>query len=148
MRTGFTYRWTNEQTQNRLFQNSHRRHSGWGGSSDDLFIWSEVFTAVTMKDAVFWNVEQSTYCENRRFGGTCLLHLQEETRSSKTPVPTYLHGATSQKKAFSMISLIPTIYIWQSQFPHRVRRKQLMLCGRYVHWADRARPREQDSNLT
>jgi membrane carboxypeptidase/penicillin-binding protein len=30
----------------------------------------EVFTAVTMKNAVFWDVTPCGSCENRRFGGT------------------------------------------------------------------------------
>jgi hypothetical protein len=36
----------------------------------------EVFTAVTMKNAVFWDVAPCTSCVNRRFGGTYRLHLQ------------------------------------------------------------------------
>jgi hypothetical protein len=36
----------------------------------------EVFTAVTMKNAVFWNVAPCRYFVNRRFGGTHRLHLQ------------------------------------------------------------------------
>jgi hypothetical protein len=35
----------------------------------------EVFTAVTMKNAVFWDVAPCRYCVNRRFGGTYRLHL-------------------------------------------------------------------------
>jgi hypothetical protein len=30
----------------------------------------EVFTAVTMKNGVFWDVTPCGSCENRRFGGT------------------------------------------------------------------------------
>jgi hypothetical protein len=30
----------------------------------------EAFTAVTMKDAVFWDVAHCTSCDSRRFGGT------------------------------------------------------------------------------
>jgi hypothetical protein len=30
----------------------------------------EVFTAVTMKNCVFWNVTPCDTCKNRRFGGT------------------------------------------------------------------------------
>jgi hypothetical protein len=29
----------------------------------------EVYTAVTMKNAVFWDVTQSGSCKNQRFGG-------------------------------------------------------------------------------
>jgi hypothetical protein len=36
----------------------------------------EVFTAVTMKNAVFWNVEPYRSCLKWRFGGTYRLHLQ------------------------------------------------------------------------
>jgi hypothetical protein len=36
----------------------------------------EVFTAVTMKNVVFWDVMPCGFCKNRRFGGTSrLLHL-------------------------------------------------------------------------
>jgi hypothetical protein len=36
----------------------------------------EVFTAVTMKNAVFWDVAPCRSCVNRRFGGTYRLNLQ------------------------------------------------------------------------
>jgi hypothetical protein len=36
----------------------------------------EVFTAVTMKKAVFWDVAPCRNCVNRRFRGTYRLHLQ------------------------------------------------------------------------
>jgi hypothetical protein len=32
--------------------------------------------AVTMKNAIFWDVVPCGYCVNRRFGGTYRLHLQ------------------------------------------------------------------------
>jgi hypothetical protein len=35
----------------------------------------EVFTAMTIKNAVFRDVAPCTYFVNRRFGGTCRLHL-------------------------------------------------------------------------
>jgi hypothetical protein len=37
---------------------------------------SEVFTVVTMKNAVFWDVALCRYFVNRRFGGTYRPHLQ------------------------------------------------------------------------
>jgi hypothetical protein len=41
----------------------------------------EVFTAVTMKNGVFWDVTPCGSCKNRRFGGTSrLLHLGDENR--------------------------------------------------------------------
>jgi hypothetical protein len=36
----------------------------------------EVFTAVTMKKAVFWDVAPCRSGVNRRFGGTYRLHIQ------------------------------------------------------------------------
>jgi hypothetical protein len=36
----------------------------------------EVFTAVTMKNAVLWDVTPCDSCKNRRFRGTKRLHLQ------------------------------------------------------------------------
>jgi hypothetical protein len=36
----------------------------------------EVITAMTMKNAVFWDVALCRYFVSRRFGGTYLLHLQ------------------------------------------------------------------------
>jgi hypothetical protein len=37
---------------------------------------SEVFTAVTMKNAVSWDMASCSSCVKRRFGGTYRLHLQ------------------------------------------------------------------------
>jgi hypothetical protein len=34
------------------------------------FVRFEVFTAVTMKNGVFWDVTPCGSCKNRRFGGT------------------------------------------------------------------------------
>jgi hypothetical protein len=82
----------------------------------------EVFTAVTMKNAVFWDVAPCRSCVNRRFGGTYLLHLQSAVCSHllslilrsriflpwkwrRYVLPKRLftqdrHGATSQKMVF------------------------------------------------
>jgi hypothetical protein len=41
----------------------------------------EVFTAVTMKNGVFWVVTPCGSCKNRCFGGTwCLLHQGDKNR--------------------------------------------------------------------
>jgi hypothetical protein len=41
----------------------------------------EVFTAVTTKNGVFWNVTQCGSCKNRRFGGTWRhLHQGDKNR--------------------------------------------------------------------
>jgi hypothetical protein len=38
----------------------------------------EVFTAVTMKNGVFWDVTPCGCLENRRFGGTYRLYYQDD----------------------------------------------------------------------
>jgi hypothetical protein len=48
-----------------------------------MYVRFEVFTAVTMKKAVFWDVALSRYCVNRRFGGTYRLHLQSRRKEKK-----------------------------------------------------------------
>jgi hypothetical protein len=40
------------------------------------FVRFEAFTAVTMKNVVFWDVALCRSCVNRRFGVTYRLHLQ------------------------------------------------------------------------
>jgi hypothetical protein len=45
----------------------------------------EVFTAVTMKIAVFWDVAPCRSYVNRRFGGTYCLHFRVEKPASKEP---------------------------------------------------------------
>jgi hypothetical protein len=44
----------------------------------------EVFTAVTMKNDVFWEVTSCGSCKNRRFGGTLrLLHQGDKNRLTR-----------------------------------------------------------------
>jgi hypothetical protein len=35
-----------------------------------IYVRFEVFTAVTMKNGIFWDVTLCDSCKNRRFGGT------------------------------------------------------------------------------
>jgi hypothetical protein len=47
----------------------------------------EVFTALTMKNSVFWDVTPCGSCKNRRFGGTYrLLHQGDKNRSTRNNV--------------------------------------------------------------
>jgi hypothetical protein len=48
----------------------------------------EVFAAVTMKNAVFWNVAPCRSCVNRRFGGTYRLQPPAYAGSSLPDFPT------------------------------------------------------------
>jgi hypothetical protein len=67
----------------------------WTGLAQDRYRWRalvnsvmnlrivrfEVFTAVTMKNGVFWDVTPYGSCKNRRFGGTWrLLHQGDKNR--------------------------------------------------------------------
>jgi hypothetical protein len=50
---------------------------------DGIYVGFEVFTAVTMKNAVFWDVAPRKSCVNRRFGGKYRLHLQSAATCSR-----------------------------------------------------------------
>jgi hypothetical protein len=55
------------------------------------FVRFEAFTAVTMKNVVFWDVAPCISCVNRRFGGTYRLHLQDrKIRDRGTSVSRWL----------------------------------------------------------
>jgi hypothetical protein len=43
----------------------------------------EVFTAVTMKNAVFWDIPKCGSCKNRHFGGTYRHHQGDKNRMAK-----------------------------------------------------------------
>jgi hypothetical protein len=45
----------------------------------------EIFTEVTMKNAVFWDVAPCRYCINRRFGRTYRLHLPGRRKKKNPP---------------------------------------------------------------
>jgi hypothetical protein len=74
------------------------------------------------KDAVFWDVAPCRSCVNRRFGGKYRLHLQDRKISERGTsvsrclryVPPKrrftqdLHGATSQKTAFFIVTAVET----------------------------------------
>jgi hypothetical protein len=56
--------------------NVSRIMSGEYGEEYLYYVRFEVFTALTMKNVIFWNVMPCRSCVNRRFGGTYGLHLQ------------------------------------------------------------------------
>jgi hypothetical protein len=43
-----------------------------------FFVIFEGFAAVTMKNAVFWDVTPRGSCQNRRFGGTLRIRRQSD----------------------------------------------------------------------
>jgi hypothetical protein len=54
----------------------------------------EVFTAMTVKNVVFWDVALCRSCVNRRFGGTYQLHLQgRKIRERGTSVSRWLQAS-------------------------------------------------------
>jgi hypothetical protein len=69
------------------------------------FVRSEVFSAVTTKTTVFWDVAPCRYCINRRFGGTYCLYLQgrrkkEKIRDRGTSVSRCLQTAATCSRWF------------------------------------------------
>jgi hypothetical protein len=71
----------------------------------------EVFTAVTMKKAVFWDVSSCRNCVNRRFGGTYCLHLQgRKMRELGTSVNRWdLSSLQQRAHAGSSLADFPTL---------------------------------------
>jgi hypothetical protein len=56
----------------------------------------EVFTSVTIKNGVFWDVAPCRPCVNRRFGGTYRLHLHgKKIRERGTGVRRWLQSAVA-----------------------------------------------------
>jgi hypothetical protein len=97
--------------------------------SNSYLVRFEAFTAVTMKNVVFWDVVLCRSCVNRRFGGTYRLHLQgrkiRERRTSVARCPKRrltedLHSATSQKTTFFNSYLIYIIYRLQCKIPDSI----------------------------
>jgi hypothetical protein len=55
-------------------------------TNTDTIVRFEVFMAVTMKNAVFWDVATCRFCVNRRFGGTYRLNLEgRKNRAKQSP---------------------------------------------------------------
>jgi hypothetical protein len=77
----------------------------------------EVFAAVTMMNAVSWDMMPYGSCAIRRFGGTYLLShtlMMQATSSSETsvillhiPEDGESHGVISQKTAFFIVTSVP-----------------------------------------
>jgi hypothetical protein len=77
------------------------------------FVRFGVFTAVTIKYAVFWDVAQCRSCLNRCFGGT--YHLPWRWRRSAPPKSRFtqdLHGTTSPKMTFFLHNFGCKIPFW------------------------------------
>jgi hypothetical protein len=64
-----------------MYVGSKRKYSD--GENINLEVRFDVFTAVTMKNAVFWDAAPCRYCVNRRFGGMYRLHLQAAATCSR-----------------------------------------------------------------
>jgi hypothetical protein len=64
------------------------------------FVRFEVFTAVTMKNAVLWDVAPCRYCVNRRFRGTYRLHLQGRKIREPGTSCSHLHKLVPRSRIF------------------------------------------------
>jgi hypothetical protein len=47
-----------------------------------IYVGLEVFVAENLKNAIFWDVAPFGFIINRRFGGTCRLHLQGRRKNT------------------------------------------------------------------
>jgi hypothetical protein len=63
------------------------------GNDQEMYVRSEVFTAVTMKNAAFWDVTPCSSCVNRRLGGTYLL-----------PSPHYCFSHVAQSPSLPVLT--------------------------------------------
>jgi hypothetical protein len=70
----------------------------------------EVFTAVTMKNAVFWDVAPCGFIINRRFEGTCRLHLQDR-RNNASEEKCYTVANRLNYSSEALIALIITLEV-------------------------------------
>jgi hypothetical protein len=119
-------------------RNQHKQvAAGWATSQmssppiEEHYIRFEVFTAMTMKNAIFWVVAPCTSCVNQCFRGMYCLHLHHSSVCSHllTLVPRLqiflpwrwrryippkcrfkqdLHGSTSKKTAFFIVTAMKT----------------------------------------
>jgi hypothetical protein len=66
----------------------------------------EVFTAVTMKKGVFWDVPPCGSCKNRCFGGTeCLLHQGDKLQLATDVRCEEIPSISSQRTSVASCSL-------------------------------------------
>jgi hypothetical protein len=111
----------------------HRRHitSTLQSSVSEFYVSFELFTAVTMKNAIFLDVTPCDCCKNRRFRGMYRLHYKGERNQllvAANVVPTSLMTftctrVTSRKKDTWgwMVDRLqpshPTIYLGHRRWP-------------------------------
>jgi hypothetical protein len=77
----------------------------------------EVFTAVTIKNVVFWDVSLCRWCVNRRFGGPHRLHLQgRKIRERGTSVSRWLQTDHQWEEDYLYknrgVYATPTLYLF------------------------------------
>jgi hypothetical protein len=81
----------------------------------------EVFTAVTMKKAVFWDVAPCSSGVNRRFGGTYRLHLQGRRESIRLPLTSLTDASRADFLILSLLS-----WRWRRYVPLKRRLTPLL----------------------
>jgi hypothetical protein len=93
-----------------------------------ILVTFEVFTAVTMKNAVLWNVTPRGSCKNRNFTANVPTSLilvtlmTEPLRSSETSFLQEPHGIISEKTAFVKVILVVGITRIPKQWVQRGKR--------------------------
>jgi hypothetical protein len=88
-----------------------------------------------MKNAVFWDVAPCKSSANRRFGGAYRLHLQVRRRKRYLPPKRQftfdLHGATSQKTAFFIVTIVKTSNLNHIKFTDKLIYVYLCI---FINW--------------
>jgi hypothetical protein len=67
------------------------------------FPWSEAFTTVTIKNAVFWDASPKVPYTNRRFGGTYRLHRQGDKNQLSASIATYRYRCSYLADSLTLI---------------------------------------------
>jgi hypothetical protein len=99
----------------------------------------EVFTVVTIKNAVFWDVAPCRYCVNRRFGETYRLHLQDiKIRERGTSVSRWLQTADPENGGDTFLRNVSLHNIYTAQYPRRqhssVKISPVFLCNQMSYY--------------
>jgi hypothetical protein len=129
----------------------HRRHitSLLQSPAGQCYVRFEGFTAVNMKNAVFFDVTPFGSCKNQSFGGPHYLHHQGDKNSwprifSRRYVPSNCrflqepHGVTSQKTAFVIVTAVKTSNLTSQTLLNYYGTNIFLLLYHYIYILSRA----------
>jgi hypothetical protein len=106
----YTFQFTDMENcgwHNKLLKINHSLTSCW---IRRYLVRFEVFTAMTMKNTVFWDVAPCRYFVNRRFGGTYRLHLQGRSNPRAMNQCEQTEGHYVRFEVFTAMTMKNTIF--------------------------------------